>query len=190
MSESFQALEAELHDVLGMFKYGHIVPKDAIEGLTPTEGTVLMQIARFTTHTGQAPLVSDVVRSTHISPSALSQQFRSLEDKGLISRERGEDDSRKVSLHLTDAGSAAAEEGMHFFRTIIDALEEHLGQADLQELVRILKRIDEFFRQQIEEGSMVEQSHEVLEGSEHHPGCDRASFFHEDTEGKGGTPCA
>jgi DNA-binding MarR family transcriptional regulator len=192
MNESFQTLEAELHDMFGMFKYGHIVPKDAIKGLTPTEGTVLMQIARFSAHAGRAPRVGDVVRSTHVSPSALSQQLRSLEDKGLISRERDEDDSRKVSLHLTETGSEAAQEGMCFFRTIIDALEEHLGEDDLRELVRILKRIDEFFRNQIEEGSMVEQPHEGAEGPVGHGGrpCSDVPFRHDGADGKGGTPCA
>ena len=53
-----------------------------------------------------------VLRSElHIQPGSLSELLGKLEQKGLIARERNDDDRRRVTVRLTDAGQTALSPG-------------------------------------------------------------------------------
>lgn len=156
MDESMRVLETELFEIMGRLKHERYVPTIEIEGLTPAESTVLMCIDRIMLHEGSAPRPGRVGRFIHMSPSALSQILKSLEDKDLVERKRDGEDSRAVSLHLTQEGEAKAEQGRARLRADVDGLESYLGEDDLRNLVSILKKVDAYFQKQVAAGHMTQ----------------------------------
>ena len=70
------------------------------EGITPTEGFVLMSISQLMSD-GKRVRSGDIAKRGHSTPSATSQALKSLEEKGFITRHRDEGDSRGVTVQLT-----------------------------------------------------------------------------------------
>lgn len=152
MDESMHQIEADLHEVMGRLKHNRYIPTAIIEGLTPTEGNVLMSIDRATIHTGKAPRPGHIGADTFLSASALSQVLKTLEERGLITRERVDDDNRGVAIVLTEAGERKAEVGRAFYRSELNAIEEYLGEDDLRALLSILRKVDAYFQDQVAQG--------------------------------------
>ena len=81
---------------------------------------------------------------SHATPGAVSQTLKSLEEKGLIMRRRGEGDSRSVTISLTDAGHELEKEGRRLHDERFMHMLEFLGEDDAREFVRIVNRMLEF----------------------------------------------
>lgn len=74
----------------------------------------------------------------------VSQTLKSLEEKGLIVRRRGEGDSRSVTISLTNAGHEFEKEGRRLHDERFMHMLEFLGEDDAREFVRIVNRMLEF----------------------------------------------
>lgn len=107
---------------------------------------------------------------SHATPGAVSQTLKSLEEKGLIVRRRGEGDSRSVTISLTDAGHEFEKEGRRLHDERFMHMLEFLGEDDAREFVRIVNR--------------------MLEFEESHPWKDAAAGSGFRSEKEGGEPCA
>ena len=107
---------------------------------------------------------------SHATPGAVSQTLKSLEEKGLIVRRRGEGDSRSVTISLTDAGHEFEKEGRRLHDERFMHMLEFLGEDDAREFVRIVNR--------------------MLEFEESHPWKDAATSNAPRSEKEGGEPCA
>ena len=81
---------------------------------------------------------------SHATPGAVSQTLKSLEEKGLIVRRRGEGDSRSVTISLTNAGHEFEKEGRRLHDERFMHMLEFLGEDDAREFVRIVNRMLEF----------------------------------------------
>ena len=81
---------------------------------------------------------------SHTTPSALSQTFKALEEKGLIERRRAGDDYRAVTVSLTAEGRRFAAEGRRKSDEHMEQVMAFVGEEDMAHLVRILKRVVEF----------------------------------------------
>ena len=112
-------------------------------GLTQAEVLAVMAIDRLEREGGRVRS-GDVARCSHTTPSAISQTLKSLETKGLITRQRAEGDSRGVTVHLTDEGRAFNARGRQMHEQRIDDILDYLGPDDASEFVRILERLADF----------------------------------------------
>ena len=81
---------------------------------------------------------------SHATPGAVSQTLKSLEEKGLIVRRRGEGDPCSVTISLTDAGHEFEKEGRRLHDERFMHMLEFLGEDDAREFVRIVNRMLEF----------------------------------------------
>ena len=79
-------------------------------GITRGEINALMMLSMMETH-GEVVRPGMLAACSHATPGAVSQTLKSLEEKGLIVRRRGEGDSRSVTISLTDAGHEFEKEG-------------------------------------------------------------------------------
>lgn len=82
----------------------------------------------------------NVAKHLGVAPNMASEVVRRLLEKGLLRRQRHEDDERAVALSLTDAG--------------VRTLREHVG-LDVAKLDRCLAALPEWERSQIAEGVML-----------------------------------
>lgn len=111
------------------------------QGTPPAEARIMLTVhdmARISEDPVQPRTLAERI---HMTPSAVSQILKALEEKGLIERHRNADDNRVVTIVLTEEGErlAAEVEAMHdaHLGDLIDAI----GEDDANELIRIVGKI-------------------------------------------------
>lgn len=104
--------------------------------LTLPQFNVLMELAA--SPDGALPLhaVIDRLISTPANLSWLSSRMR---DRGLVTKERDDDDARVVVISITEAGWAALDEAMPRVVAAENQLWEQHGRAELRTLVALLE---------------------------------------------------
>ena len=131
MTDSFNETKRELYELMQRSRRERFTPPTP-EGVTPSEARTMMTVSALQ-HTCEDVRPGRVAELTHTTPSALSQTFKTLEEKGLIERHRASGDYRAVSVSLTEEGDEH-----------MDAVMEHVGIEDMRHLVRILRKVVEF----------------------------------------------
>lgn len=145
------------------------------EGVTHAEAFAIMVIARME-RAGQKARPGDVARQSNTTPSAISQTLKSLEAKGLVTRQRDKDDCRTVTVSLTETGCKFDELGRQAHERMIGEVLDYLGPKDASSFVRIVERLADF----------ADQRHR-----EHAEACTQAAgASHSSDSQEGGTPCA
>ena len=115
-------------------------------GLTDSETFVLLHIGMAASD-GTDIRPSQLARHARMTPSALSQTLKRLEEKGCIVRTRASGDSRSVSIDVTEKGSDLIEQARRLRNDAYSAVLDYLGPRDVAELTRILNRIADFAEQ-------------------------------------------
>jgi MarR family transcriptional regulator, organic hydroperoxide resistance regulator len=107
-------------------------------GITQSIGYLLINIDE---HEGTT--VSQVAALLGLKSTSLSRMLINLEDMGLIYRESNKGDKRSVKIYLTPLGK----EKRHLARVVVrkfnDYLNEHISDADKQQLTETLKKINQ-----------------------------------------------
>lgn len=112
-------------------------------GLTGMETFVLLHIGRAAA-AGVDIRPTLLARHARMTPSAISQMLKTLEEKGCIVRSRAADDSRKVAIDVTDKGAELIEQARQLRNDAYSELLDYLGPDDVAELMRILGRIADY----------------------------------------------
>lgn len=142
MSESLEALRNEMFETMQRMRQRRSTPP-LPPGITRGEINALMMLSMMEAR-------DEIVRPgmlaacSHATPGAVSQTLKSLEEKGLIVRRRGEGDSRSVTISLTNAGREFEKEGRRLHDERFMHMLEFLGEDDAREFVRIVNRMLEF----------------------------------------------
>ena len=110
------------------------------KGITPAEMYAIMAVSRLEGE-GRKVRSGDIAKCGQATPSAVSQTLKSLEEKGLIKRQRDKGDSRAVTVHLTENGRAFSARGRELHEQMIDEVLTYLGPEDAEHLVRIVERL-------------------------------------------------
>lgn len=84
----------------------------------------------------------DVSREFQISTARASVALKALSKKGLVVSAPSEQDARKRVITITDAGRARVAEGEAEILSWIKYLMKEIGEADLNEFLRILAAIN------------------------------------------------
>jgi len=84
--------------------------------------------------------VANLVRELDIDAGAVTRLLDRLETKGLVRRERSSEDRRVVLIHLTEAGSAIAEDLRAVVADVFNAHLEGFSREEWQLLLQLLKR--------------------------------------------------
>lgn len=140
--DRYAGKKAELVSRMRQLHRTHPLPTPPA-GLTDAEANVLHGIDAAARH-GCEPRPGAIGRFAHVRPSALSQTLGSLEQKGLITRERDGSDLRSVVVRLTEAGRAKNVELTARLNEHWTRLFDYLGERDVDELLRILGRVVAF----------------------------------------------
>lgn len=113
-------------------------PKLKIWGIDLTESRLLVSLLE----NGPMP-AGDIVRLMALPQSTISHQLKRLEKRGYVQRMPGEHDSRVIIAELSPRGRAVATEANALSREVTDLLVAALGEGQLEELRRAMKRIDD-----------------------------------------------
>lgn len=113
------------------------------KGITPAEMYAIMAVSRLEGE-GKRVRPGDIAKCGQATPSAVSQTLKSLEEKGLITRQRDKGDSRAVTVHLTEGGRAFSARGRELHERMINEVLTFLGPEDAEHFVRIVERLADF----------------------------------------------
>lgn len=75
----------------------------------------------------------------HVVPGRMTDILKSLEQKGLIERQRDEEDRRRVYVCVTAQGKKQAKKMRGYIKKEYQGMFRLLGQEDTKELIRLLK---------------------------------------------------
>ena len=142
MSESLEALRNEMFETMQRMRQRRSTPP-LPPGITRGEINALMMLSMMEAR-DEIARPGMLAACSHATPGAVSQTLKSLEEKGLIVRKRGEDDSRSVTISLTDACHEFEKEGRRLHDERFMHMLEFLGEDDAREFVRIVNRMLEF----------------------------------------------
>ena len=142
MSESLEALRNEMFETMQRMRQRRSTPP-LPPGITRGEINALMMLSIIEAR-GEVVRPGMLAACSHATPGAVSQTLKSLEEKGLIVRRRGEGDSRSVTISLTNAGHEFEKEGRRLHDERFMHMLEFLGEDDAREFVRIVNRMLEF----------------------------------------------
>ena len=83
----------------------------------------------------------DISKAAGTSPARIAAELKSLENKGLITREIDPENRRKILVHLTPEGVKCADEYRSEAKQIAVDLLSQLGIHDAQEYIRIIGKL-------------------------------------------------
>lgn len=142
MDDTAAGLRRRLFDAAARMRKQRKEPP-APEGVTPAEMYAIMAVSRLEGE-GRKVRPGDIAKCGQATPSAVSQTLKSLEEKGLITRQRDKGDSRAVTVHLTKEGRAFSARGREPHEQMIDGVLTYLGSEDAEHFVRIMERLADF----------------------------------------------
>lgn len=145
MVDSPEQTKDELYALLQRMKRAHFETEPP-KGITPAECRTIIAIDEMEQR-GASTRPGQIASFTHTGPSALSQIFKTLEEKGFIERNRVGADYRGIEVNLTNEGKRFAEEGKRKHSEHIDAIMDYVGEDDMKHFVRILNKIADFHEQ-------------------------------------------
>ena len=140
---STDALRIDFLNIIDAFHRYHPLPPEALSGFTAAEARVLMMAIRAEEE-GVTLRPSDIARAGRITPSAVSQVLKGLEERGYVTRVRSEGDSRSVNVVLTDEGKALSREMAAGRARLLDEIIAYVGEADARHFIDTWKRIVDF----------------------------------------------
>lgn len=114
------------------------------EGLTPNQARALHLLYVMESADGAGARPGSLAHHLAVSPSALSQVARVLEERGLVTRGRGSGDFRVVSLRLTPEGVALARELDSAFTARMRELVDYVGPELFSQMMDGVAKVVEF----------------------------------------------
>lgn len=102
---------------------------DAVAGITLTQWRLIAMIG-----TGTATTARDVTRKTMIDPAMISRTTKTLEEAGLLTTSRPDNDRRVVEMELTPRGREIFDRTLPYMKTRQQALMDALD-ADEQDII-------------------------------------------------------
>ena|SRR5438552_3811524 len=85
---------------------------------------------------------AELARRAAVSPAAVSQLLTALEDAGMLTRDRFEDDRRRQPLSLTDQGRWTLRSAQTALRERLAGLLADMPRAETDALARLLERLE------------------------------------------------
>jgi DNA-binding MarR family transcriptional regulator len=109
--------------------------------LAPHDLTHAQWLPLYRLSRGECGTIAALARDQSLDPGAMTRALDRLEAKGLVRRERSQQDRRVVKLELTEAGRAAAQ---HVPPVLAEVLNAHLAgfsEAEWLQLIGLLQRL-------------------------------------------------
>lgn len=126
--------ERLIHELWRMYKMdiiAHLI--EFVEG----ETAVLAYLAE---RDGQSVNPSNISDELRVSRARTANILRSLRQKGMVDMAIADDDRRKMLVRLTDEGRRQFREKFRFVSDYFDLYIDVLGEEDISELTRLLKK--------------------------------------------------
>lgn len=112
---------------------------------------------------GEPRTITELAAAMMVTVSTMTISINRLEKKGLVERERANDDRRIVRVRLTDKGHALTSVHQRFHRRMAKSVIEHLAPGEVEALSHAMENLKGFFQR---ESEMNSQGKKQAEDSE------------------------
>ena len=138
-----QELVVDLISALESLRKTHWRPEVELP-ITPSEMNLLLTLYQHCDGIRQGIQPSELGELMQIARPTVTALLNSVEGAGYVRRRPGQTDRRAVLVELTEAGEAFVCEGRRMFFRHMARLVEFLGERDAQELIRLVRRVQQF----------------------------------------------
>lgn len=119
-------------------------------------GNEVSVIRAMLTRQGHDINMSELATMIGCGKSAASQLVGRLEDKGIVERYMAKEDRRVVYVRLTPGGEKMYASYKKSFEQFLERFIAEMGDADTEELTRLMKKSDTIFKKLTAEGGFDE----------------------------------
>lgn len=116
-------------------------PAAVISGITATEFSVVCCAADYPKRRGGQPVtVAEIAAQMAVSVPAVSRTLRSLQDKGLITRQVNENDRRSVKVSVTDEGHRLLEQNLNRITTAMNTVMSAFTDEEIRVIAELYSK--------------------------------------------------
>lgn len=123
-------------------------PKDAPK-LEANRGEMAVIVYLTEFEDGAAPGV--LAKFGDVSTARMATVLNRLEEKGFITRTMDPEDRRKIIVNITSTGRAFGQERKEERISHITTMLKYLGEQDAPEFIRLMKRVNQFYKKNEDE---------------------------------------
>jgi DNA-binding MarR family transcriptional regulator len=84
-----------------------------------------------------------------VESTSLSRTLKTMETKGLITRERNPNDGRSVLIHLTEFGVEMREFSKYVVLSFNEAIKDNISEEDLNTFIKVTDKINELISEKM-----------------------------------------
>ncbi len=144
MERTIETMKVEFLDLMRKLHRAGPPWMPTCEGLTANQARALHLVYVLEGEAADDARPGVLAAHLAVSPSAFSQVVKALEERGLVTRERGEGDFRAVSLRLTPAGAALARSLDDAFAARMRELVDYVGPELFSQMMDGVAKVVEF----------------------------------------------
>ena len=93
------------------------------------------------------PRMTTIAQQLHVTPGSLSVAVTTLERKGYLLRERGQEDKRVIYIRPTEKALAIQDRHKAFHQEMVEAVMGLVNDKELTILIKALDSVDHYFSQ-------------------------------------------
>jgi len=84
-----------------------------------------------------------------VESTSLSRTLKTMETKGLITREKNPNDGRSVLIHLTDFGVEMRKFSKYVVLSFNEAIKDNISEEDLNTFIKVTDKINELISEKM-----------------------------------------
>lgn len=135
--------EELVQELMATFSWAQLrrLQQSPAQGLRQGERAVL-----FCLQLANGPMrTTEIAARLEVVPPAITPVINRLEKKGYLSRQADQNDRRAVTISLTQEGEKVLDREQEHLKKTLDGLLSYLGEEDSRHMLRLTKRIFEYY---------------------------------------------
>lgn len=120
-------------------------------GISHSEFCLLHIIVEDSSDSGDGMTVSAIAAALDVTPPAVSRSLKSLESRGLVTRETNLINRRNTMVRLTEKGRELLEDSRRQMDTVMERVNEKMGEERKNQLCELLSEMTEIIENYVTE---------------------------------------
>lgn len=120
-------------------------------GISHSEFCLLHIIVEDSSDSGDGMTVSAIAAALDVTPPAVSRSLKSLESRGLVTRETNLINRRNTMVRLTEKGRELLEDSRRQMDTVMERVNEKMGEDRKNQLCELLSEMTEIIENYVTE---------------------------------------
>lgn len=120
-------------------------------GISHSEFCLLHIIVEDSSDSSDGMTVSAIAAALDVTPPAVSRSLKSLESRGLVTRETNLINRRNTMVRLTEKGRELLEDSRRQMDTVMDLVNEKMGEERKNQLCELLSEMTEIIENYVTE---------------------------------------